>query len=626
MNDDEKSYGTFISNNENDNINLYDDNSELYNENKFVNHYENEEVEDEDEDDNKSNQKEDENNSIIIEKHDKITNDNDNSNNSIFDNNDPENKKKDVNDQEKDFNEKSLENKSKIMENELNEDINIKENKEFSSVIDKNENAFINNNNNNLTNENENENLLNQKDNNNKRVSFKSNPSIIQTETDIKEEILLESLSSKEKEQLSSIKKENNKIDNNINNNINNNIDSFLPQSILSQTKIKNIQFKKEKLNNSFKLSKKNNIVTSLNELNSLSNKSRSLSKFIETNYSNKYSKSNFSLPRISSASNFRKNCPKLFLMKPNEIDIKNHINKKSKINNGNIPYNNKTLFIPQKKNKLNKPTQNKASQEFLDLEKENNHLIKELQNLNYQLNILINQKIPRFKQNILQKEQDKINENIKNGNFEESNLLVQKKYLSYLVNQYNSLFNKLNKDTYQREDLEDLIDKAKIDFKQTKSQNKNLKEKIFKNEIYLKNSEKQQKMMIQNIDDLDSKYDLFRNKLSKMKNEINRKETLLEKEKEKILLLYEKYNKLKEILKYYEETPYSINQKFFQNIKNKEKETQLNSLIKKKNVLKHSRLSMKKSFDVEIEKQKKFIEHLKKTIVGVENVLNTLD
>ena len=34
----------------------------------------------------------------------------------------------------------------------------------------------------------------------------------------------------------------------------------------------------------------------------------------------------------------------------------------------------------------------------------------------------------------------------------------------------------------------------------------------------------------------------------------------------------------------------------------------------------------MKKSFDVEIEKQKKFIEHLKKTIVGVENVLNTLD
>ena len=127
-------------------------------------------------------------------------------------------------------------------------------------------------------------------------------------------------------------------------------------------------------------------------------------------------------------------------------------------------------------------------------------------------------------------------------------------------------------------------------------------------------------------MDDLDSKYDLFRNKIIKMKKEINRKEILLEKEKEKILSLNEKYNKLKEILKYYEETPYSINQKLYQNEKNKEKEKLMKNLTKKKKIIKHSRLSMKNSFIVEIEKQKKFIEHLNKTISGVDEVLKSLD
>ena len=401
----------------------------------------------------------------------------------------------------------------------------------------------------------------------------------------------------------------------------------------MSQARIKNLRNKKEKLNNSFKLSKTNNIITSLNQLNSYNNKSKSLSKFMnrENNYSyNKNSRNNnLSLPRISSASNMRKDSEKLFLMKPNEIDIKNHLNKKNKINHG-IPYNNnKTLFLPQKKIKLNNLSeQKKITQDLLDLEKENNDLIKELENLNFQLNNLINKKIPIIKKSLLVKEQNKINESIKNGNFEESNLLVQKKYLASLINQYNSLFTKLtnNSDPNKREDLVNLIDQTKIECKETKIQNKNLRERIFKNEVYLKNSEKQQKSIILNMDDLDSKYDLFRNKIIKMKKEINRKEILLEKEKEKILSLNEKYNKLKEILKYYEETPYSLNQKLYQNEKNKEKEKIMKNLIKKKKIMKHSRLSMKNSFIVEIEKQKKFIEHLNKTISGVDEVLKSLD
>jgi precorrin-6B methylase 1 len=110
------------------------------------------------------------------------------------------------------------------------------------------------------------------------------------------------------------------------------------------------------------------------------------------------------------------------------------------------------------------------------------------------------------------------------------------------------------------------------------------------------------------------------------MKEEINRKEILLEKEKEKIVSLNEKYNKLIEILKYYEETPYSINQKLYQNEKNKEKEKLMKNLTKKKKIIKHSRLSMKNSFVVEIEKQKKYIEHLNKTISSVDEVLKSLD
>ena len=51
-----------------------------------------------------------------------------------------------------------------------------------------------------------------------------------------------------------------------------------------------------------------------------------------------------------------------------------------------------------------------------------------------------------------------------------------------------------------------------------------------------------------------------------------------------------------------------------------------MKNLIKKKKIMKHSRLSMKNSFIVEIEKQKKFIEHLNKTISGVDEVLKSLD
>ena len=99
----------------------------------------------------------------------------------------------------------------------------------------------------------------------------------------------------------------------------------------------------------------------------------------------------------------------------------------------------------------------------------------------------------------------------------------------------------------------------------------------------------------------------------------------LVENENKKISDLQEKFKKLKEILKNYEETPNSLNQKLNEDNLTKQQEEKLQNLIKKKNIISHSRISAKKNYEQEIEKQKKYIEQLKSTISEVDTVLSNL-
>ena len=62
----------------------------------------------------------------------------------------------------------------------------------------------------------------------------------------------------------------------------------------------------------------------------------------------------------------------------------------------------------------------------------------------------------------------------------------------------------------------------------------------------------------------------------------------------------------MEEILSYYEETEESIKKKSDEELKNKEMELKLQKLIKKKEILRHARLTMEKSYTNKIEKQKK--------------------
>ena len=161
--------------------------------------------------------------------------------------------------------------------------------------------------------------------------------------------------------------------------------------------------------------------------------------------------KINSNLPRISSAKNLKKSNSKLFLMKSeNENDSnKEHgyINKRKKITG--IPYNTKTkLYLSNNKssNKLleivkNKKKEEEIDNELLNMEKENLNLIRELEKLNIQLNTLINKQTPIAILNY-NKTHPK-NKSVQPSTPEilkQSEIIMQKKYLTNLITEYNKL------------------------------------------------------------------------------------------------------------------------------------------------------------------------------------------
>ena len=145
------------------------------------------------------------------------------------------------------------------------------------------------------------------------------------TEEDIKEEIIIESSSSN-----SNILKFNNETSSNKNN--------LLPLSIKTKD-LKNIRKQKLKLNNSFKLSPKNNLITSLNELN--------YNQKNKVNLSNNLSKENIKndfLPRICSSQSLKKKPELRKSQKNKKIHSEIPFKKKPKLRKKTVPLCAKTL------------------------------------------------------------------------------------------------------------------------------------------------------------------------------------------------------------------------------------------------------------------------------------------
>ena len=406
---------------------------------------------------------------------------------------------------------------------------------------------------------------------------------------------------------------------------------SFLPQSVISQAN----KSKRNSLNIPQKLSKDklnidNNTPLKINKSINLFSKSSSKDK-------NNNKKITSLLPRISSAKNLKKSNSKLFLMKSeNENENKEHtyLNKRKKISG--IPLNPKSkLFLSMNKstNKLleiikNKKNEEEIDNELYDMEKENLTLIRELEKLNIQLNNLINKQTPKAvinynkthpKHKSVQPSTPEI--------LKQSEIIMQKKYLTNLISEYNKLYSKYNIEynNNTKDELKKEIELKKIEYKNCLIENKNLKDKIYQNQNYLKNSHIQQKTIIINYEDFESKIDLYKKKISKTKNDLQRMELLYKNENKKILSLNEKYLRFKEILDNYE-TPNSLKNKLFDKDTIKKYEEQKKKLIRKKNIIIHSRNSMKNNYIQEINKQKKYIEQLKNTIYEVNNILTSME
>ena len=154
------------------------------------------------------------------------------------------------------------------------------------------------------------------------------------------------------------------------------------------------------------------------------------------------------------------------------------------------------------------------------------------------------------------------------------------------------------------------------------KKTNQNLKNKIQQNEIFLKSTIEKQKNIIKNNLNIDIKIKLFQEKINKLNNEIKRKEKLYDNENDKITELNKKYYKFKEILENYEETPNSLNNKIDINNRNNNYDSIISSLKTKKDILIHSRLTMKKSYDFEIDKQKRYIVDLNYKLININNLI----
>ena len=402
---------------------------------------------------------------------------------------------------------------------------------------------------------------------------------------------------------------------------------SFLPQSVISQAN--------KSKRNSFNISQK----ISKDKLNIDNNTPLKINKnvnFFSKSLSKDNKKNTSLLPRISSAKNLKKTNSKLFLMKTeNENKEHTYLNKRKKISG--IPLNPKSkLFLSMNKssNKLleiikNKKNEEEIDNELYDMEKENLTLIRELEKLNIQLNNLINKQTPKAvinynkthpKHKSVQPSTPEI--------LKQSEIIMQKKYLTNLISEYNKLYSKYNIEynNNAKDELKREIEQKKIEYKTCLIENKNLKDKIYQNQNYLKNSHIQQKTIIINYEDFESKIDLYKKKISKTKSDLQRMELLYKNENKKILSLNEKYLRFKEILDNYEETPNTLKNKLFDKDTIKKYEEQKKKLIRKKNIIIHSRNSMKNNYIQEINKQKKYIEQLKNTIYEVNNILTSME
>ena len=233
--------------------------------------------------------------------------------------------------------------------------------------------------------------------------------------------------------------------------------------------------------------------------------------------------------------------------------------------------------------------------------------MIRELEKLNIQFNSLSQKKSSLINNN---KNYNSV-QPISHENLELSELNIQKKYLTNLISEYNTLYNKFN-DENENEviELKKEIKEKKNEINKYFEENKILKDKIFNNQNYLKTN-KQKKVFFQD-ENLDDKSELYQKKILKKKKDIEKMKIFYLKENKKILNLNNEIDKYKEILNSYE-TGVNMNLE-----KKKKLEDQIKKLTKKKKILKYSRYSMKKKFNKEINKQNNYIEQLKKTIFEV--------
>ena len=158
---------------------------------------------------------------------------------------------------------------------------------------------------------------------------------------------------------------------------------------------------------------------------------------------------------------------------------------------------------------------------------------------------------------------------------------------------------------------LENEIKEKTNEYKKCFKENKLLKEKIYNNNNYLKNNKYTKN------DNLNSKSELYMKKILKKKNEIEQMKNIYKKEYKKIISLNGKYEKYNDILNKYG-TTYLNNNEIKTKEKDKKLEEEIYKLSKKKAILVQSRNSMKNNYSNEINKQRKYIEQLKKSIFEV--------
>ncbi len=398
---------------------------------------------------------------------------------------------------------------------------------------------------------------------------------------------------------------------------LNNNNDdlenSFLPQSVISQARINKFKMN-NKLSNSFNTPPKDNS----NEFQTPNRVNKSIQIFSKSSSKEKNNNNKMLLPRISSAKNLKKSKSKLFLMKTDSEDKHIKLNKKKKITSIPFDNNKQKLFLNSKsKPKFLDMLKKKKNDEIIDneilnIEKENLDLIKELEKLNIQLNTLIN-KQDNNNISIYNNKSYKSVQPIPHENLQQSELVIQKKYLTNLITEYNKLYNKYNMENNNNiiTQLENAIKEKTNEYKKCFRENKLLKEKIYNNNNYLKNNK------YTNNNDLNSKSELYMKKILNKKNEIEQMKITYKKEYKKIISLNDKYEKYNGILNKYE-TIYKNNNEIKTKEKDKKLEEKINKLSKKKEILIQSRNSMKNNYSNEIIKQRKYIEQLKKSIFEV--------